>query len=452
MQHFQPLPMLLLRTILLALLGCVSSIFGETLVAQPITGVWRGQMVRGKGLRESTAPIEVKLIAYGDSIRGTVYYYKNSKAFIRYSLKGYFDLVDGSVVWQDYHMVEIAPKKTKDAMEAGGLMHFRADYSCPDGKTIRLNGECGLPNGQQMELELKKVNGPIFPDEWDQVIEGYYAGMNRREVLDSVWALVSEPVGSTEGGPLIASTKGEPAGMPDTAKIVQENLTKAPPAITFSPPDAVKNIDSQAVAKTTISQPTPKVQEKAREVSKPTAPVDITAEVAKSNAEKNRASPSAGIKNTPPQPKAETPVLPTQNIPITTGATIINSGNGIASPVMATAFNARKKIVQTEIPIAGDTLELRFYDNAEVDGDSISLFMNGVALFQHIRLEVRPYIFKIPLNQIQGEADITMVAENLGAIPPNTAYMEAFVNGHRYSARLESTESSSAVVRLRKLE
>lgn len=37
-------------------------------------------------------------------------------------------------------------------------------------------------------------------------------------------------------------------------------------------------------------------------------------------------------------------------------------------------FVSRKKVFTTEILIEGDSIELRFYDNAEVDGDSISLF------------------------------------------------------------------------------
>jgi hypothetical protein len=119
---------------------------------------------------------------------------------------------------------------------------------------------------------------------------------------------------------------------------------------------------------------------------------------------------------------------------------------------MQTAFTSRKKVVQTEIPISGDTLELRFYDNAEVDGDSISLFLNGVAFFQQVRLEVKPYIVKIALENLPPISELAMVAENLGAIPPNTAYMEAFVQGKRYTARIESTEQTTGVIRLVKQE
>ena len=46
-------------------------------------------------------------------------------------------------------------------------------------------------------------------------------------------------------------------------------------------------------------------------------------------------------------------------------------------------FNQREKKFTREIPVSGDSVELRFYDNAEIDGDSISLFLNGQLLFTH---------------------------------------------------------------------
>jgi hypothetical protein len=41
-----------------------------------------------------------------------------------------------------------------------------------------------------------------------------------------------------------------------------------------------------------------------------------------------------------------------------------------------------------------------------------------------------------------------MVAENLGTIPPNTSLMVAIVEDKHYEAHLQSTEGSSALVRL----
>jgi len=113
-------------------------------------------------------------------------------------------------------------------------------------------------------------------------------------------------------------------------------------------------------------------------------------------------------------------------------------------------FKIREKIIATDIPITGDSIELRFYDNAEIDGDSISLFLNNKLIFQHIRLTGAAYTIKLPVNELNEHNELVMVAENLGSIPPNTSYMLAIVNNKRYEAMLKSTEESSAVIRLTK--
>jgi len=113
-------------------------------------------------------------------------------------------------------------------------------------------------------------------------------------------------------------------------------------------------------------------------------------------------------------------------------------------------FKIREKIIATDIPITGDSIELRFYDNAEIDGDSISLFLNNKLIFQHIRLTAAAYIVKLPVNALNENNELVMVAENLGSIPPNTSYMLAIVDNKRYEAMLKSTEETSAVIKLTK--
>ena len=113
-------------------------------------------------------------------------------------------------------------------------------------------------------------------------------------------------------------------------------------------------------------------------------------------------------------------------------------------------FKIREKIIATEIPITGDSIELRFYDNAQVDGDSISLFLNGKLIFEHIRLTAVAHVVKLPVSDLKETNELVMVAENLGEIPPNTSYMLAIVDNKRYEAMLKSTEETSAVIRLYK--
>lgn len=119
-------------------------------------------------------------------------------------------------------------------------------------------------------------------------------------------------------------------------------------------------------------------------------------------------------------------------------------------PTIEEKFTSREKVFIKEIPVSGDSIELRFYDNAEVDGDSISLFLNDVLLFQHIRLTGKAYSIKLAVSDLKETNELTMVAENLGAIPPNTSYMVAIVNNQRHDAYLASTEGSSAMIKLTK--
>ncbi|HEY8396468.1 MAG TPA: hypothetical protein VIK80_00925 [Flavihumibacter sp.] len=132
-------------------------------------------------------------------------------------------------------------------------------------------------------------------------------------------------------------------------------------------------------------------------------------------------------------------------------AIAINRAPAVNPPsvdIVTQKFTSRKNVLQTVIPITAKTIELRFYDNAQVDGDSIALFLNGQLLEKNIRLTEKAYIVTIDASQLQADNELVMVAENLGSIPPNTSYMVAVVGNKRYEARLFANEQSSAMIRL----
>jgi hypothetical protein len=111
-------------------------------------------------------------------------------------------------------------------------------------------------------------------------------------------------------------------------------------------------------------------------------------------------------------------------------------------------FVTRQSRHVLDVPVTGDSIELRFYDNAEIDGDSITLFLNQKMVFQHIFLKAKPYVVKLAVNDLLDTNELVMVAENLGRIPPNTSYMVAIVEEKRYEANLQSTEEISAMIKL----
>lgn len=142
------------------------------------------------------------------------------------------------------------------------------------------------------------------------------------------------------------------------------------------------------------------------------------------------------------EPKKENSV--TVSVPIITKPeTAINA----TSISIDDKFKNRKKTLQQVIPITGRTIELRFYDNAQVDGDSIAVYLNNKQLFKNVRLSDQPYTVKIDANELQDDNELVMVAENLGSIPPNTALMVVEVGDKNYDAFLYSNENSSALIR-----
>lgn len=330
---------------------------------QQITGLWKGKISRQK--------VELKIVLDGDSLTGTSYYYASAGNYRRYSIKGHFDGNTNQVVWWDDQLIEERSGGISLSSPGSAPMLSRADFNCPGGGVMMLDGSAGKKEeeertGGPVHLE-KTYSGPVFPDEWDFVIDNYTIGANDPDIIDSVKLIALRP----------------------------NRTEKAKPKEKASEPVVRNTIPGTVVIP-------PMREEK---------PV---------------------VRNEPPRPE------PRRTTPLPQPQTIEEK------------LVTRQKVFTTEIPVSGDSLELRFYDNAEVDGDSISLFLDGRLLFTHVRLTDRAHTIRLSLADLSETSELVMVAENLGSIPPNTSYMVALCGGQRYEARLASTENSSAMIRLRK--
>jgi hypothetical protein len=129
--------------------------------------------------------------------------------------------------------------------------------------------------------------------------------------------------------------------------------------------------------------------------------------------------------------------------------TIMNSqapcqpGNIVLRRIAKSAFG--------EIPeIAVDTGQVRldFYDNGEIDGDSITVLVNKKVVLQHQRLTAQPITTYVTVTPDGGFYEVEMVAENLGSIPPNTAVLIITAGVKRYQLFLASSPTKSAFVRI----
>jgi hypothetical protein len=346
--------------------------------AQPITGIWKGKL--------GNSHVELKLVRKGDSLIGTSYYYDSKSSYRRYSVKGYFDDQKNDVIWWDdvlieehgaHHFIGTGPQP--DALLAV------ADFNCPGEGIMKLDGKSSLKNDvlkEKKELHLVKGNmAPLFPDEWDFLIDNYVYGVSHPEIVDSIEQIAFNPEPST-GTASTYRAAPEPIVLPGTVMVPR-------PQSNNSAGEKTNSNNFPAPANNTNEKPEP---------------------------EKNEAIPPVSV---PPSQQTN-----------------------------EERFTNTTKILQNVIPLKGDSIELRFYDNAEIDGDSIAVFLNGHLLKEHILLAEQAYIMKLSVSDLQPDNELVMVAENLGSIPPNTSLMVAVVGDKKYEAHLESTMGSSALVRL----
>ena len=122
----------------------------------------------------------------------------------------------------------------------------------------------------------------------------------------------------------------------------------------------------------------------------------------------------------------------------------------IENPVINREFAERENVVQKLIEVDSDSITIDLYDNGDVDGDSVSVFFNGELLGANLMLSTRSIHMNIKLDTTKEFNDLSMFANNLGAIPPNTALMLISDGKKRYEVRLSSSLDKTGAVRIRR--
>ena len=120
------------------------------------------------------------------------------------------------------------------------------------------------------------------------------------------------------------------------------------------------------------------------------------------------------------------------------------------SAKLAESFAKRKTVLNRELLVESDSVRLSFYDNGEIDGDSISVFVNHELVLSHQGLEAKAFNIYLLLDSTRELTEVSMFAENLGRIPPNTALMVITDGVNRYEVFLSSSLTENATVELRR--
>jgi hypothetical protein len=121
-----------------------------------------------------------------------------------------------------------------------------------------------------------------------------------------------------------------------------------------------------------------------------------------------------------------------------------------AAPKMKN-WNLRNNTLVKEVIVSKPgKITLSLYDADQVDGDTVSVLVNGKVVLKSVGLLETPVKTMVELSADQMEADVLLVAENLGKTPPNTARLVVYTEGgRREEVTIRTGPENNALLKLR---
>jgi len=355
---------------------------------QSVTGIWRGYFISSDGYYYKLE-FQVKQNA-SYSVSGVSYSWQDDIRFYgKATMTGnYMD---------DSQIFRIREIKTVEVKTMGGgtcIMNYDLQYS-RSGKEEFLEGTY---------LGKTEVKDGPNPYEWGQCGAGK---VFLRKVATSDFYI-------------------EPSLRP-TPKKLEPNKSAPPPVVKTEPN---KNVPPPVVKEKPVTSP----------------PVTRKTTIPKSNPPAGKKQNSATAENKNKVKEQPTKVNPDSLRKNTPEITRIPDQMPVITPsILKTREN---KLAQTLV-ITDPNVTVKLYDNGEIDDDSISVFLNKKLVLSHKRLTANPLILKFKMDEDNSVQELTMVAENLGSIPPNTSVMIVEAGEQRFRVGITSTEQKNAVVKFK---
>ena len=114
------------------------------------------------------------------------------------------------------------------------------------------------------------------------------------------------------------------------------------------------------------------------------------------------------------------------------------------------SFEKRENVISKVIEVNSDSVRISLYDNGDIDGDTISIFLNKVPVLASQEITSQALNIYVHLDSKKEFNELTMYADNLGKIPPNTALMVVNDGEIRHEIYLSSSLTQNATVRIKR--
>jgi hypothetical protein len=122
----------------------------------------------------------------------------------------------------------------------------------------------------------------------------------------------------------------------------------------------------------------------------------------------------------------------------------------MAAKELPTIVAGRKNETMQDIYFKNDSLILSLYDNGIVDGDTVSVFINGENIISKQKLKESAIKKTIYIAASSDSVQLVLFAENLGTIPPNTGLLTVRDGDDVYQVRFSADLQKNASIILRR--
>lgn len=435
--------------------------FPVQLFAQDITGLWKGEMYVDSTKKYlpyeiSISEVKGKLVGYSH-----ISFEENGK--METGIRDItIDRKDDQVVIEDVSLIDnsfsfIPPKNIKKTMLVtltvdDTSMTLKGTWST--NRTKRFLSATGSVKLQRKNdykatvlykrlTEIKLADQLVFNEPVKKIVPKEVAAVPKIENTLTPNVLINQDV----------DKKTEPAKVTSPELATTVNTINKPFENKISPPQVVKPAPTIAVAAKPV-------------IEKPAPPKPPTAVIAISQPPEVKKAPPVVVKPAPTIAVAAKPVMekpaPTvvkapvaQEKPKEIVAVVPEKKSEpiITPSVVQGAADVNKRSIATtqSVYYQSDSLVLTLYDNGYVDGDTVSVVMNGDVIFSKQGLSTKAvsktiYITKETPDSIK----LVMYAENLGSIPPNTGLLVVHDGEAVYDVRFSADLKSNAAIILQR--
>ena len=384
-------PFMITRRLLSLLLTLF--LFGTAVPAQQLSGIWKGYFVTKE---QNQYKIEVQIKEKGGQLTGVTYSYLDVRFYGKATMTGNADKKLGKVLMQEIKTVEV---RSSDSSETC-IMNYQLSYS-RSGNEEYLEGTYTSKyekNGNENRKGADCGGGIVF----------------LRRVYSSDF-----------------DNKTASSSKPLTKKVYYNEAPPAKKQNTASAPVVANKVGSTkvpAASRPATGKPAPSAALPGAAARKPTAGPSHRATPETAANASHATEETEGKEKADESVKTQAVVKKYEPEPVT---------------------NSRQNELIKEVLVSTREINISVYDNGEIDGDTVSVYLNGQVVLSKKRLSSSPLQLRISLGEEQDVQELTFVADNLGRIPPNTALMIVDTGIQQYRLQVLSTEKKNAVFRFR---